>query len=185
MKKLFLILICLCLCACSKNEISDNEITILLNEGYENVMSSADEEKMSILLVKDDDYKIASFKMNAEEYAKLNSISILDDDYDQKMKAFLANFTDITITNLEKPSEEEFSDYVLIGDLENDGYENMGYLGEDNEWILYYSNNIYDIEVKLTNDISFDNYDDLSKIERQTLKIDYINFDGFGSLIFD
>lgn len=185
MKKLLsILLIALMLIGCAPKS---NALTDLLSNGYDHYMSCATDEKYGIVVynMETDTYKKVTADMTPEKYEKFCDIDIFDDTQANKLKAFYLSLDNVKVEDLPVPDNSQFTKYKTVGDLENDGYENMGYVEWDGNWVLDYSNNIYELDATLTSDMKFEYFDDLSKEQRQALVIDYVEFVGFGSGVLD
>jgi len=170
-------------------EGKNNKTKELFEKGYKNNMTSVSNNVYQTLFIKDDSYIVATAKLNDEQYTIYESISVIDEDYDGEMKAFIISLDDVTLKDVSDkvPSQKELDGYIgsTLGDLEKAGYEQTGTtLDDKGELVFTYSNGTYNISVSLDDSIVVNDLDDLSENDIRAFKLDKITFDGFDFGIF-
>lgn len=199
MKKIITLIIALTLClamaACGSEKPAppadanaSNEITQLLDEGLYISMTSATEEYWRGILESEysEGLVLAEAKLTADKYEELTSIEYDDED---GMKAFLGSLTDVTITDISDklPSHGELDEYIgmTIGELENLGYENSGWSGDDGDYQFFYEGPVYSIVVKPEEGTVIEDMDDYSANDIRSLVIGSVEYAGISYNILD
>ena len=198
MKKLTAILLALvmilALAACgSKQTSAGNEITDLVSQGYECRTWSADETQWRGLFMKEDSYDViykVVAPMTAKQYEEFDSIGFDDENAEEKQMAILGALTDVVVTDISDmvPTQEELDAYVgkTIGDMENDGFENTGWSGdEESGYSFYYDGPVYYCLVNLAEGTVITDMDDYSANDIRALEIGSVEFLGISSYILD
>ena len=139
MKKLtaviLLLIMVLALAACGITKpAAKNEITDLLDQGYECRGWTADETMWRGMFLKGDSYdeilKVTA-PMTEKQYEEFNGY-FDDEDADAKQMAFLGTLTGVEVTDISDmvPAQEELDAYVgkTLGDMEADSFENTGWM---------------------------------------------------------
>lgn len=195
MKKLVSVLMTLIIilaangCGAEKTPPQQNLIMQLADEGYERTMSSASEECWKGLMEKDGQSLLVSAPMTAALYEVYDSISFLDDDYEEQMLAFLGTLKDVTCEDLTEtiPTQEEWNLYIgkTLGELEEDGYEQTGYLGDEGVYSFFYDSDSYCLLIDPIESTLIEDMDDWSVNDLRGLEIGGVTFLGFSGGILD
>ena len=197
MKKLTAILLALVmvlvLAACGETKPeAKNEITDLLDQGYECRGWTADETQWCGLFVKGDSYdevlKVAA-PMTAKQYEEFNGF-FDDEDADAKQMAFLSTLTDVEVTDISDmvPTQADLDTYVgkTMGDMEDDGFYNSGWSGEpETGYSFYYDGPIYYCMVTPAEGTVIEDMDDLSVNDIRAIEIGAVEFLGISSDILN
>lgn len=174
-------------------EDAGNEITKLLDEGYQCTMSSATESSWKGVFQKEDSYDtvyMVKAKMTAKEYEAYNAV-FGDEEHESETNALLGKLSDVTVTDITDkiPTQEELDSYIgkTLGDLENDGFENTGYSIDDKCVFTYYGP-VYCCIVTLdesTEIKSAEDLDNYSLNDLRAMKIAAVEFSGISSTLLD
>ena len=178
-------------CGTSKAE-ARNEITDLLEQGYECRGWTADETSWRGLFMKGDScdeiLKVTA-PMTAKQYEEFNELFDAE-DAEEKQMAYLQALTGVEVTDISDmvPDQEELDAYVgkTIGDLENDGFENTGWTGEPGMgYTFYYDGPIYYCTVTPAEGTVIEDMDDYSANAIRAIEIGAVEFLGISSSILD
>ena len=178
-------------CGATKPE-AKNEITDLLDQGYECRGWTADETQWCGLFVKGDSYdevlKVAA-PMTAKQYEEFNGF-FDDEDADAKQMAFLSTLTDVEVTDISDmvPTQADLDTYVgkTMGDMEDDGFYNSGWTGEpETGYSFYYDGPIYYCMVTPAEGTVIEDMDDLSVNDIRAIEIGAVEFLGISSDILN
>lgn len=201
MKKLIAIALCLCLvlglCACAggngETDPSEeqNEIARILNEGYSLTTTQYSDGKWSGLFLKEGSYDVVyrvDAAMSEELSAEWDAIDFFDDDADVKRAEVLKKLTDVQVTDIasQLPSQSDLDAYVgkTIGDMEDEGFEQTGYIGMDGDYTFSLDGPVFCVSVKPAPG-TVQSIDDLSTNDIRALVIASIEFNGVSSRILD
>jgi len=173
MKKLFVVLLTLlCLTACGQKK-EENEIAKLLKESYNIEASSFDDKSWRGLLNKDDSHIIVVAKMSEKLYEECHEVFFEDEEaYIEFLKKLEVSKT-IDVSD-KVPTKQEQQIYVgkTMGDLEEEGFENTGYIESDNyQYNFFYENEELCLTVKSSPDTPITNMDDFSVNDLKELVI--------------
>lgn len=195
MKKLTAILLVLAamltLIACGATE-AKNEITDLLEQGYECRGWTGDETSWRGLFMKGDSYDEilkVTIPMTAEQYEKFNSY--FDDEYaETKQMTYLQTLTGVEVADISDmaPTQADLDAYVgkTLGDMEDDGFYNSGWTGEpETGYSFYYDGPVYYCSVTPAEGTVITDMDDLSANDIRTIEIGAVEFLGISSDILD
>ena len=190
MKRIFAMLLCLltvfALAGCGAEE-GGNEITALYDEGYCLGMCTYDETSWAGLFQKEDStetvYKVTA-AMTAKQYEAYSEISFEDEDSEEKTKDILGQLSDVVVTDISGmvPSQEELDSYIgmTFGELEEAGFENSGYIGdEETGYRFFYDGPVFSCTVSTEEGTVITNMDDYSANDIRALKIGGMEFTGF------
>lgn len=203
MKKFFSILVAVALMfaftACGTSgtsgtiEKGDNAIAELYDNGYDCVMSSCTENVWKGVFQKDgsfDEILLAVANMTDEEYKMYDMISFDNEDYEDQHIAIVTSVEDVEITDVtdKVPSQEELDEFVgkTISELEEAGFENMGYTGdEDGVYTFFYEGPVYCVDVGLEDGVLIEDIDDYSANDIRELVIGSMTFTGLSNKFLD
>ena len=195
MKKLTAILLVLAamltLVACGATK-AKNEITDLLEQGYECRGWTGDETSWRGLFMKGDSYDEilkVTIPMTAEQYEKFNSY--FDDEYaETKQMTYLQTLTGVEVADISDmaPTQADLDAYVgkTLGDMEDDGFYNSGWTGEpETGYSFYYDGPVYYCSVTPAEGTVITDMDDLSANDIRAIEIGAVEFLGISSAILD
>lgn len=188
---LFVLLLTLAACGITK-PAAKNEITDLLDQGYECRGWTADETMWRGMFQKGDSYDEilkVTLPMTAEQYEKFNDLFEADDG-EAKQMAYLETLTGVEVTDISDmvPTQEELDAYVgkTMGDMEADGFENTGWTGEPGMgYSLYYDGPVYYCLVTPAEGTVIEDMDDYSVNDIRAIEIGAVEFLGISSYILD
>ena len=197
MKKLtaviLLLIMVLALAACGITKpAAKNEITDLLDQGYECRGWTADETMWRGMFLKGDSYdeilKVTA-PMTEKQYEEFNGY-FDDEDADVKQMAFLGTLTGVEVTDISDmvPAQEELDAYVgkTLGDMEADGFENTGWTGEpETGFSFYYDGPVYYCRVMPAEGTMIEDMDDFSANDIRAIEIGAVEFLGISSTIVE
>lgn len=194
MKKLVSVLMTLIIilaasgCGAEKTPPQQNLIMQLADEGYEYTMTSVTEESWKGLMEKDGQYLLVTAAMTPALYEDYNAIGF-EDDYDKQMLAFLGSLKDVTSEDITDrvPTQEELDRYIgmTMGELEEDGYEQTGYLGDEGVYSFFYDSDSYCLLIDPIEGTLIEDMDDWSVNDLRGLEIGGVTFLGFSGGILD
>ena len=194
MKKLISVLMSLIIiltlsgCGAEKTPPQQNLIMQLADEGYEYTMTSVTEEFWKGLMEKDGQYLLVTAAMTPALYEDYNNIGF-EDDYDKQMLAFLGALKDVTSEDITDrvPSQEELDRYIgmTMGELEKEGYEQTGYLGDEGVYSFFYDGDSYSLLIDPVEGTLIEDMDDWSVNDLRGLEIGGVTFLGFSGSILD
>lgn len=177
------------LAACGAKNTANNEITELYDNGFSCIMTMSTEEYWKgVFRAENNDNVIffAQASLTKSGYEAYNAIDL--DDVDG-MRAFLGTLTDVTVTDISGkiPSQDELDAYIgkTLGDLEDAGFENTGFFGEDGINQFFYDGPIYCWTVTLADGAAVENMDDYSANDLRALKIGAVEYTGLSSMILE
>lgn len=175
------------LAACGAKNTANNEITELYDDGFSCTMATATEEYWKgIFEAENNAAFFAKASMTKSGYEAYNAIDF--DDVDG-MRAFLGTLDNVTVTDISDmiPSQEELDTYIgmTLGDLENDGFENTGYTGEDGINRFFYDGPVYYCIVTLADGVVVEDMDDYSVNSLRALKIGAVEYLCLSDMILD
>ena len=187
---LLMIILILALVGCGTVEDSENEISKLMKEGYSCMMSSASEDMWKGIFYcegnYDTIYKVVA-DMSEKEYQAYN-----DADFNEEIiNGILFGLKNVTVTDISDivPTQEEMNIYVgkTLGDLEKDGFENTGWLGEEETGInqFFYDGPVYYCKVTLADGVVVEDMDEYSANDLRELEIGSVEFQGISSYLLD
>lgn len=187
---LLMIILILALVGCGTVEDSENEISKLMKEGYSCMMSSASEDMWKGIFYREGNYdtiyKVVA-DMSEKEYQAYN-----DADFNEEIiNGILFGLKNVTVTDISDivPTQEEMNIYVgkTLGDLEKDGFENTGWLGEEETGInqFFYDGPVYYCKVTLADDVVVEDMDEYSANDLRELEIGSVEFQGISSYLLD
>lgn len=183
-----IIILTLAACGAEKTPPQQNLITQLTDEGYEYTMTSVTEEFWKGLMEKDGQYLLVTAAMTPALYEDYNAIGF-EDDYDALMLAFLGALKDVTSEDITDrvPSQEELDRYIgmTMGELEKEGYEQTGYLGDEGVYSFFYDGGSYSLLVDPVEGTLIEDMDDWSVNDLRGLEIGGVTFLGFSGSILD
>lgn len=193
MKKIALLLLLLAmtlsLAACGAENTAKNAITELYDKGYICTMNMATEECWKGVFQTestDDEVFLVQASLTKGDYEEFNAIDFEDED---GMKAFLGKLTDVTVTDISDkiPTQDELDAYVgkTLGDLEEAGFENTGYYGENGINQFFYDGPIYNCTVTLAEGVVVENPDDYSVNDLRALEIGAVEYTGLSDNILE
>ena len=167
-------------------ETGGNEISQLFSEGYQCTMSTADESVWRGVFQKEDSWETvykAEAPLTAELYEAFNA-AFEAEDSEQATQDFLGTLKEVTVTEItdQIPTQEELDSYIgrTLGDLESEGFENSGYLGDEGEgYSFFYDGPLYSCIVSLEEGTVIEDMDDYSANDLRALKIGGMEFTGF------
>lgn len=175
-------------CGAEKTPPQQNLITQLADEGYEYTMTSVTEESWKGVMEKDGQYLLVTAAMTPALYEDYNNIGF-EDDYDAQMLAFLGSLKDVTSEDITDrvPTQEELDRYIgmTMGELEEDGYEQTGYLGDEGLYSFFYDSDSYCLLVDPIEGTLIEDMDDWSVNDLRGLEIGGVTFLGFSGGILD
>ena len=197
MKKLTAILLALVMvlvlaaCGATKTE-AKNEITDLLEQGYECRGWTGDETSWRGLFIKGDSYDEilkVTIPMTAEQYEEFNGFFEADDG-EEKQMAYLQTLTGVEMADISDlvPTQADLDAYVgkTMGDMENDGFYNSGWTGEPGMgYSFYYDGPIYYCLVTPAEGTVIEDMDDLSANDIRAIEVGAVEFLGISSSILD
>lgn len=194
MKKLVSVLMTLIIilaasgCGAEKTPPQQNLIMQLADEGYEYTMTSVTEESWKGLMENDGQYLLVTAAMTPALYEDYNNIGF-EDDYDKQMLAFLGSLKDVTSEDITDrvPTQEELDRYIgmTMGELEEDGYEQTGYLGDEGVYSFFYDSDSYCLLIDPIEGTLIEDMDDWSVNDLRGLEIGGVTFLGFSGGILD
>lgn len=187
---LLMIILILALVGCGTVEDSENEISKLMKEGYSCMMSSASEDMWKGIFYREGNYdtiyKVVA-DMSEKEYQAYN-----DADFNEEIiNGILFGLKNVTVTDISDivPTQEEMNIYVgkTLGDLEKDGFENTGWLGEEETGInqFFYDGPVYYCKVTLADGVVVEDMDEYSANDLRELEIGSVEFQGISSYLLD
>lgn len=175
-------------CGEEKPLSDENLLTQLNGEGYECIMTSVTEEYWKGLMEKEGQYLLVSAPMTAALYEAYDAISFMD-DYDEQMPAFLGSLEDVTCEDITEkvPTQEELDRYIdrTMGELEEDGYEQTGYIGDEGVYSFFYDSDSYCLLVDPIEGTLIEDMDEWSVNALRRLGIGGVTFLGFSGGILD
>lgn len=175
------------LAACGTKNTANNEITELYDDGFSCTMATATEEYWKgIFEAENNVIFFAQASLTKSGYETYTAIDF--DDVDG-MRAFLGTLDNVTVTDISDkiPSQDELDTYIgkTLGDLENAGFENTGFFGEDGINQFFYDGPIYCCKVTLADGVVVENMDDYSANSLRALKIGAVEYTGLSDMILD
>lgn len=182
------------LTGCGANQAAEggNEITRLFDEGYQCVIATASESSWNGIFQKADSFDtlyLVKANMTAKEYRAFDAISYDDEDAESRKQALLGTLSDVTVTDISDkiPSQEELEGYIgkTLGELEDEGFENCGYMGDEGNYQFFYEGPVYSCTVSLEEGTVIEDMDDYSLNDLRALKIGGMEFTGISSQILD
>lgn len=187
---LLMMILILALVGCGTVEDSENEISKLMKEGYSCMMSSASEDMWKGIFYREGNYdtiyKVVA-DMSEKEYQAYN-----DADFNEEIiNGILFGLKNMTVTDISDivPTQEEMNIYVgkTLGDLEKDGFENTGWLGEEETGInqFFYDGPVYYCKVTLAGGVVVEDMDEYSANDLRELEIGSVEFQGISSYLLD
>ena len=196
MKKVVVVLLALAmmgtLVACG-SKAEKNEIIKLFDEGYTCVMSSACETEWRGMFMKDGSYD-AVYKiiapMTTEQYERFSAIAYDDEKAEEKQRVILRELADIDCSDIANmvPTQEELDSFagMTIGDMEDMGFENSGWIGEPGEgYSFYYDGPVFYCTVTPVEGTVIEDMDDYSANDIRALEIGSVEFMGLSSQLLD
>ena len=200
MKKLISVLLAaamlLTLAACGgKKEETEtaakNEITELLDTGYECTMSTCDETVWKGVFEQEGNapYMVTA-DMTAEQYEEYSNIPFDDEEKDAKEAAILGALQNVVLKDISDmiPTQEELDAYIgkTIGDLEDAGFSDSGYMGgEGEDYCFFYDGPVYSCTVTPAPENAVKNIDDYSANDIRGLVIGSVEYTGLSGSILD
>ena len=188
---LFVLILTLAACGITK-PAAKNEITDLLDQGYECRGWTADETMWRGMFQKGDSYDEilkVTVPMTEKQYEEFNGY-FDDEDADAKQMTFLKTLTGVEVTDISDmvPTQEELDAYVgkTMGDMEADGFENTGWTGEPGMgYSLYYDGPVYYCLVTPAEGTVIEDMDDYSVNDIRAIEIGAVEFLGISSDILN
>jgi len=187
MKKIFAMMLALAMlfalagCGAEKSSAEDNEITALLDAGYENRMSSYSEDTWCAIFEKEGSYMLVCAPMTKQQ-EKAHEEMDYNDISDER--SFYAGFENVTLEDLSDrvPTRETLDGYVgmTLTELEEQGFESMGWSeNEDMNYTFYYEGSEYSLNVIPVDGTVIGDMDDWSRNALRALEIGTVEFAGF------
>lgn len=185
---LFMVLVMsFALAACGTKNTANNEITELYDDGFSCTMATATEEYWKGIFEAENN--VIFFAQASLTKSGYETYSAIDFDDVDGMRAFLGTLDNVTVTDISDkiPSQDELDTYIgkTLGDLENAGFENTGYIGEDGINQFFYSGPTYCCKVTLADGVVVENMDDYSANSLRALKIGAVEYTGLSDMILD
>lgn len=181
----------LVLAACGATK-AKNEITDLLEQGYECRGWTGDETSWRGLFMKgdsSDEILKVTIPMTAEQYEKFNGF-FEEEDGEAKQMAYLETLTGVEVADISDlaPTQADLDAYVgkTLGDMEDDGFYNSGWTGEpETGYSFYYDGPIYYCKVTPAEGTVIEDMDDMSANDIRAIVIGAVEFMGISSSILD
>ena len=127
--------------------------------------------------------------MNQETCDMLFELDPFDEDQLKKYNEIVTSIPECTVTSMNEllPDENEALKFVgkTIKDLEDAGYERMGYMFNDDGCVFFADGPFYSLNVKTDEIITDETIDNYSENDIQELTITQIEITGFSSYIFN
>lgn len=196
MKRILCLIVCIILMAsvvgCGKTTAdTDNEVTKLYADGFTPSMSSVTDSSLKILFQKDYSFDVV-YKVEAmisEAQYEQYCLASESDDSDAEIAEFLENLDNVVVSDITDivPGQDKLNAYVgkTIGELENEGYENSGYSGDDGDYAFFYDGPIYSLIVAPESGAIVGSIDDYSTNDIRAMKIGSVEFCGFSFAFLD
>lgn len=169
--------------ACSKETPVNADIKAYFDQGYEVGMTTSSGDKWSGILQKDNSYVKISSAITKQQQEAFNELDFSDADYAKKEQALITSLVDATIEDLSSqvPSQDELDTYVgkTLGEMEEAGWENIGTLADDDEYVVTLDGPVYQINVTVSDDVDLSNLDNYSPNQINEFKIATAEFVGF------
>lgn len=171
----------------SEGTLGTNEIAGLIDQGLSMVLCSREDGILYALYMDED--ATAAYKVTApitdEEDQALSDIYEAEDPALAEA-AIMTNLTDVTVTDISDkfPTQEELdAAYVgkTLGDLEEEGYEDCGWMGDEDEnsYTFFYDGPLYSISVTPQDGAITGSLDDYSQNDLRALEIASVTFNTF------
>lgn len=175
------------LAACGTKSTANNEITELYDDGFSCTMATATGEYWKGIF--ESENNVIFFAQASLTKSGYETCTAIDFDDVDGMRAFLGTLNDVTVTDISDkiPSRDELDAYIgkTLGDLENAGFENTGFFGEDGINRFFYDGPIYSCTVTLADGVVIENMDDYSVNDLRALKIGTVEYTGLSDMILD
>lgn len=175
----------------SEGALGTNEIADLMNQGLSLVMSSRENGVLNALYT--DDEMTVACKVTAPVTDEEDQA--LSDAYEAEDPVFaeatiMTNLTDVTVTDISDkfPTQEALDAAYIgktLGELEDEGYENTGWFGDEGDYAFFYDGPMYSISVGLQEGAVTGSLDDYSQNDLRAMEIASVTFDSFSYRILE
>lgn len=193
MRKIALLLLLLAmtfaLTACGVENTANNEITELYDKGFSCTMSMATEECWKGVFQAEGTDNVVYFAQASLTKSDYEAYTAIDCEDEDGMKSFLGTLTDVTVTDISDkiPTQDELDAYVgkTLGDLEDAGFENTGFYGEEGINQFFYDGPIYCCTVTLADGVVVEDPDDYSANDLRALEIGAVEYTGLSGMLIE
>lgn len=165
-----------------------NQVCELLDNGLVCTQIMADESVWKALIQTEGSYEkvyIAEAAITSEQYRQYDAIPMDAEDYEEQLFDYIAELKGITVTDVtgEIPSDEDFNNLVgkTVGELEDLGYENLGYwIADEGGMELDFQSLKYAIVVGICEDETPESMEAMPEENFRSLTIKYVHFQSLG-----
>lgn len=191
MKRIITILLAITLLLNLSGCNKTTELDKLEEQGYSRTMFVMQDNKWCGLYEKENDakkYKV-DIELSNSQVDEYNKISFDDEQAEQKQNAIIKKTKNIVVTDISNvvPTQTELDKYIgkTLGDLETDGFENTGWIQNEDSYDFYYDGPVYCCKVTLKAGIVISDLDDYSMNDLRKLEIGKVEYTSLSTNVID